>query len=577
MPRVPILEAPSVQSRPVATPDAKLDTRDGTEAIAEGAGQLAEGTEHLDRAIQKAKQRAIEVITDDGATALQHFTNGRLQGTTSEPGAVGGQGEPGFLSTRGMTAAAASKDTLDSITKKRKEISTSLTDPEARKLFEKKTNHIFEGAFATIEHHVAGERAQAEQATLKARAESGLQTIANSFADPLTVETETKAVETSIRRLQLSPEDGDAKVAEFKTESTKVRLNQYLASKDWEGAQSLFAQTRDQLGGQAATFQKHIDAVKVDSQAETVAREAVGRALQPDGRIDSTAALEQVEKVAGKDTPLLDEARHRVQQRVMQADNAWEKQTKEISSTAFSQYNARGWPGIDAQVRQDLNERNPPLYNRLKDDWERRWKEHKGNKADARRAQLELNRIALNDYQALPVEERATANLDDFAQNYPGLDEVGRSALGPAQRRASDTVQKGEAQPESEFLKEATAAAQNVVRGKEPLATYKAEATLAFEDFREKHKRQPTRDEADKLIANLVLKVKKPGLLWDSEEFSFQAAARARKEGAAQPEPSAKPAADEKIELVGPGGKRGFAPSKGLEEWLAKHPNWKRR
>lgn len=613
--------APKVDSRGYGTPGAGVDARGaGGAAVAAGLEQLGEGVNAVERAerirqarLERAKAQADATAATNAAAQLQGRLNDRIHGNEQQaasqqqidaaagwsaptspgldltdpenpkiiPGeapaptdATGGATSGGFLATRGEAAAAASVPTLSGIASDYSSIRDGLQNERQKRMFDLHAHPMQLSARRQVEDHTSQQIQVAHEASLQARAGTALTAVANDYGSEDTATEQLASVEQSIRGLQLSKEDGDHRVAEFRSQLDQVRLQQFLANKDWKGAQSLLAVKKEELGPKSAVFEKAISEVQQDQQGDELAQKAVDLARDKNGRVDGEYALEQVDALVKDNVQLRDEARRRVQQRATQADAAYNQQTKQISEAAFAAYNTAGWSGIPAPLKAQLNERNPELYFRLQRETELRYRRAQGTKSDALRLQRDANQQALNDYKSLSDEEIADTDPEEFIVGR-GVNGVGLSALGPVRKAAENRIKNGSSVKLDEFRKDALGGAAGVVSGKNDLKLYTAEATSAWEDFETKNKRPPTREEAKELIGKLLQDRVTPGWLWDSRTPEYKARAQDAKKAAASPAPA--PAPDEKVELVGPDGQFGSAPAKGLDAWLAAHPKWRRK
>lgn len=269
------------------------------------------------RELEEAKHKADVVAANDALTRYQQAETTLMDGSSQGRAAAGaklsagvageqGQGAaslelktpapeteytPGFLATQGKDAPARSAETLDAIEKRRTEISAELANDEQRQLFNENSRRMYEATRKRVEGHVAQEIRRAEVASVEARKAVALNAIANNYADPAFVEDQTALVVGPMAALALSKEDADAKVAAWQGEVAKVRLTQYLADKDWKGAQALFAQKREQLGVHAAQFQHAIALEREKSEADALALGIVDKARLPTGFVEPATAI----------------------------------------------------------------------------------------------------------------------------------------------------------------------------------------------------------------------------------------------------------------------------------------------
>lgn len=265
------------------------------------------------RELEEAKHKADVVAANDALTKYSEAETTLMDGSsTGRPvigkklseGVEGEQGQssvdvkapeteytPGFLSTQGKAAPASSAETLDALEKRRRDIAGELSNPEQRALFDQHSRQMYESTRKRVEDHVAREIQRAEVASVEARKAAALNAIANNYTDAGFVQNQVAGVVGPMSALALSKEDAQAKVDAWQAEVAKVRLTQYLADKDWKGAQALFAQTREQLGAQGTHFANAIRLEREKSEADQLALSIVDKARLPTGFVEPATAI----------------------------------------------------------------------------------------------------------------------------------------------------------------------------------------------------------------------------------------------------------------------------------------------
>jgi hypothetical protein len=309
VPRVPTQELPTVQSRPVATPFRDLQAGGGLTAVSQGLGQVVHGAEAVNAVYQRAKARADQLKLTEQLTDYTHSINTTLYGDgggggdPSSSGTAAGPGSraplvaqstsnTGFMQTRGKAAAKASVDALDALEKHRQDIAGGIEDEKLRGEFLAHSGQLYESARRQVEMHVGDQIQAAELAGKQALLAEGYTSIANSYADEATVATHMQTMEQALRRGALSKEDGDGQVAAMRQKVAEIRLNQYVASKDWKGAQALFAQAKNDLGEQSAQFEHVIATLREKQEGDALALETVNGARKPNGFVDEAKAIQ---------------------------------------------------------------------------------------------------------------------------------------------------------------------------------------------------------------------------------------------------------------------------------------------
>lgn len=613
--QIPTLDGSRVSSRPISTPYSSLNQDTGLHNLAKGVEQLGQGLEIADdrmaKEAEKARQRAAVTESNAGIAQFQRDNTVGLEGDTSDPMKTGeyvpGEygidldlaKEPdaapikGFLNTRGMNAAKHSADLQTYLVKRRQQIEDGLKSPEAKELFRHRSEGILEGSRGRIEGHVSHQRREAEVSSNKALIAINLRELQSeaNYANDDFADRATRDVAGSLHALATTPEEGAASVLAWNAQVATTRIDAALRNEDWQTAERLLEHAKPILGDDAKRLEKDLHGLKTDRAADHHARAIVEKSLTDDGRVDLGTALDRLNAL-GLEPSLRKEARSRLLEYAGDREDAAKVTADRVSKSAYAAYNEGGWRGIPSQLKGDLNKRNPALYHQLQNETERRSRARNEDSAAARREQREIDQIAKTDFLALPVAEQAKTDLGVFLAGR-GVSPVGSGTLKVLHRQANDSVTKGQAQGETEFLHEARAKGAGVLgtgkRGVEAGKNYQAEATLAYRRFVEANEREPNATEAAELIAPLIQKAltKPPGAIGaffgagPDEEFGYE---KAQRERATQGSPAAAgqmattpKAPAPKVEVISGAGNRKAVPADKLDAWLQANPGWRRR
>jgi hypothetical protein len=542
-----------VQSSPLGAPRVGIDPSAANgAAISQGLQQLNAGitqaTGELERVYRHEKQRAQAVAVTDAETAFSRAITTELQGdSTVETSAPGALRRTGFLQLRGTAAAESSAKAVESLRQAQKKVAEGLTDAEVRQLFLQRSAGQLESAVGRVEGHVGAEIQAAAEVSLKARVHEAIEAVANAAPaeDFDTAQKEAWSLWGNIQALALSPEAAEAQLADVKARMAGLRLQKRLKVKDVKGAEEVYAEVKDVLGADAVKFEEDLASLRTNVNAESLAATLSAAHLRKDGLLDEKAAMAALREAAGADVKLLDEATLRLRHRATEAKRDWDMRVDDLSRRAFAEFNKKGWGGMDSKLRDELNEANPNLWDRLRDDAEQRYRRSQESKSDAQRAQSEANRLAMQEYMKLPQEERAALNVGVFVAGMGGVDKLGLGAIEVQQRRDKDAVQKGQSVREGDFVRNVSAEASGVITDKTQLSLLQAEARIAHDRFVQDFKRPPSVDEQSRLTQVLLQKVVKERwwILPDGEQFEFQRRAAERKEAMKKQQPQATPAA----------------------------------
>lgn len=554
MARIPVYGERRTAQRSIPTPfNTSRPEVPSLSGVLDRVGQLAgSAAEAYVDEQEKAKQRADEVAVSQAETWLQHEYNQELIGdSTAEglpiPEAAGGGGgtrRKGFLELQGMEAAAASSDVSKRISKHRESVAARLTNPEQRELFLKRTAGVQLDALRNVERHVGGQVRAAEVATLKARTDVALNAIASDYTNDVAAARQVSGLEASIRALQLSPEDGDAKIEDLQRAATSVRLNQYLATRDWRNAQALYARDKAKLGADAVQFEKQIAAVRESQEAEATATKMLEFARDPaTGRVDQKQANAAIESIP--EGPLRDEIRKRLEHGVMKAEREWQGRISDTFDQAFTAYlkGGRTTAAVDPRVKSWLVENAPVEWNKL-EMMERSDREYARNQRERRaggrsRGETEEQRLAFIELKA---------DITENPERYKGMTpaEFHREwgpRLSSGDFEAGGTLFASTKKEQKEGAGEFSRFVTDEVRGNAVLQKNKKKADRfrAFmgdrrREFIQKNGKEPSYTDLEAMRDAAWKVTVEDGLLWDSETPAFLAEPEAKaapKEGSA--------------------------------------------
>lgn len=556
--KVPVLDGPRVEARPVGTPYVNTDVRGafgqavakGLEDVGQGVDQAIEADRKRDAqlaaAAAKAKKEADEFRVDSADLEFGQEINHNLH-----------EKDVGFLNKQGE-AALNEAPTLEAFGKAREKIAKALSNDEQRSKFNQRAQARMQQAWTRVESHAAEQRLKVYESAASGQVQLALDTVALS-RDPKDIDSaigkvlvgpdgEPGPLRRFLTKKGLPTEKIEAEESEFKAKAYGIALQGFLDRRDAAGAEEYFRQVKDQLGPHAKQLAKDVALVALDSKADMAADLLVKTSRNPDGSFNAAEAYARVNAIG--DQSMADEVRQRVQKREMVEDRLQKDYVKSVGDRAFTQHNVGGFTSIPGPLREELNRVDPPLYDRLKYDAARKRHQSKQEQAMA-------NLIALQDFMSRPVSARAEVDPDRDYAGF-GLDEVGMGAIRVKARVAKDEVRKDGGVSETEFLRTAKAAATNIVKGKEDQKLFDGEAALAYDKLKARLKgAEPTAADVRQEISELLQKrLTKPGMLFGfNEETEFKRRARERKEGkppapATAPKPSKR---DRALQLQGEG------------------------
>jgi hypothetical protein len=545
--RIPTLEGPKVAAteKPRQYGNANFDVgAEGVKRAAAGLGQSVDTAIKAQRAMEAQAKREAQAVSLANADA--EFTKSGTfafhGSTTKDPkwGIDATKPEP-LLSKRGQDAVAQSGETLSWLEKERERIAKGITDEEARGEFLNRSVRSLEGYRAKAEGYTAQEIERSKVDAVKNTAASALDAIAADHDDPEAVAQHMQSVETAIRNVGGPKEEQDVKIRAVYQEATKARLNQFLSKNDWEGAENLFEQTKQDLGPGADKFAKVISTMKEDQQAERIAQALVEESRDPEsGVADEEWALSGVdEKVA--EGPLRDEVKKRIGPRLAQEQENYRREIKKTYGRALGAFleNGEDIRAIDSEDKAYLlehdSEKWAALVDRSNAAARRKRGGRKGSGGSKDSAAQVKAFVALQAEMASDPEKFAAQSDEDFAHEY--FDRLGPSLYKQAGGRFAalkkeDPIKAGEF---SRFI-------NDEVNGNEALKRKgTADQFRAFmgdqrRAFLEKNKREPNYDDMEAMRQAAWKTTVEKGWLYDSETPAFKA-----KRAAPKPAPQARP------------------------------------
>jgi hypothetical protein len=446
--KVPVYEGPRVDPQPVALP---VETaRPANYAPLEaGLENLSRGLQQYKQNVQREEQKAIAATTTDAETTFTKRVTGEIHGDSTS-------GKTGFMSLQGRSAEADGAPVMERIEKHRQDVANGLSNAEAKQLFLQRTGKQVESLRASVETHVSSERHKADAASLNARADAAVEAMFNAarVGDGATVKLQSMALEGPIRALALSPEDAESDVQKWRRRTVATQLDAFLEVKRLDVAEALLKYSKDLLGAQAAKkYQTEIDARKLVVTAEGAADSIIAKAQQsvqsrPFSAPDRATAEQLLAKLPAD---VQKAAAPLVKERLVLLDQQADEDRKKFITDAHAAYNRNRAGFFATPMAKRLNEVDPRLYDQLSERAERRL-EHlqrkRSNGAEERRRQAELNKVAIQEFLALPTDEQANTNIDTFLAGYEtggvssDVDPV-PSALKDVQKKAREQVQRG--------------------------------------------------------------------------------------------------------------------------------------
>lgn len=530
----------------------------GPQAVRTPVGEVAMPRDHMSGALAqldqfggqalgvlaKAQKEAEVIEARDQLNELEKRGTARWAGDSTGilPARAGditqpGQRREGFISVRGKAAADKSTKVMEDFDGDIQELSGKLKSETARKIFTAEAAERRQGLLRQVEGHVAGETERAKVDSIKVATDNAVRDASLSADDDELAGDRIASAAAAAAEMASSPEAAESQALDIQAQISRARLDQLLADSKVGSAERVLNANRRALGDDAAKYERHINEVKLGTQAQQAALDVVAKGLKDDGQVDQTVVLDQLSKVA----PELREKVAPIAYRMMgEREQAYAAETQRIGRASFALFNAKGWGEFQKSgLSTELNYRNPELYNRLRDDARAQFdraKRLKRDSAEDRRRQQELNKVAVQEFAALPTEQQANSDIGEFLLNR-GTAGVSSpkdpvpSAIAALQKKARDQVEKGLAVDVDTFIGDVRASLRK--HAPEPGATKASRAKAAswwseqLADARTRYNlwldnnptKKPTRDDLEEMkggvIGDLVPNPKNPESIAD--------------------------------------------------------------
>lgn len=292
MPRVPMLNGPSIAPQPVPTSAPSLRSANSAigNAIQQVGGAVEQQAGKMEERFQKEAREAEAVIGADADLEL----DSRLEGVKSE-----------MFKLKGLSASEGRAKAVEAAAKSRAEVAATIKSEAERNRFLVRSVTSVMAARRQIEHYVGSEYDAHRQGVLKATEESAIGKAESGVLDPAEFSLiETSAIRT-IRDTQRSEEEGTQRIADFQARLSAGYVTGLLAQGRHEEAAQYVEKTRATLGSRYPEAKALVDranagaakdrvagqlAELVDSSAEAVrssdgfvTEEELRKAVRPEG------------------------------------------------------------------------------------------------------------------------------------------------------------------------------------------------------------------------------------------------------------------------------------------------------
>ena len=549
--KIPTVEYATPKQSPVSQVVEKFNFDSGTDTLVAGVGALTAGVQDIEAVnaarAQKAKEKADGAAVDSLFAQAQEETTKGLHGydKPAGPGLLGEgspEGEvehvPGYLSTKGNEAHAASGQFTTDLQKKYDDLLASAKNDEQRAALTKRLLALKQTVRETVAGHESKQLQVAATAASEALQDSTVRMAGEMYNQPDKLKPFVLEGLESIQRNTL-PEEYEEKANQFLGRVAVARIETFIARGDFEGASHQVQVDARALG--AKQVENYESAIKAKKEAaETKAAQLKGEATAQveadklrnehgfldEGRENALRAainkLPPNERIHARGV-IEDNIRFEQQIRKAKIDE-WtgEAETQVNNGAKVGRYGLRT---IDPELVKKLEKYNQPFIakvlhdERVANDRYERKRLNKSADIAARRAaaqaekeQKRANELALTKMKSLPWEEQAEF---EKKHGFAGmeLDEIGVAKMQEQQRKAINLVKAGHGKAKEDLDN----ALDGYLKGKEfspdkgdPAKKFriKADASEELEKFIERENRVPSAPEREKLISDAYLRDK---------------------------------------------------------------------
>jgi len=509
MPRVPIIDEPSLRSAPLPSFRQNLRFEPGQ------AGQAIKATGQMVgqvwNAVAEEKQKA------DAARAVEElgaFTR-EADAELFDPTVDEASKQPkGYTLKRGKVAFADRDNTQGRIDALVEQHAANLVNDDQKAAFLAQAREKVNSYSRQIQVHAGREAENAQSQAYKINREAGLQHVASFADDPAGrtegIESVTAAADAEAITLGLDPEAREKWVRIAETDARVSALNSLLSRGNIREAESFYAASKDKLGDKGDRIARQIEELRIANVVEQKASEIVAASLIPGTSWAAVgkaqAAVEAMKDVRPEEKQKI---RQLVEHQVAKLEQTRTDAAERYMSYGLTVYNETGTlqsPAM-APVRAwllDPVNGAANYWQRIVNVDDQRKALGRTSSAEERRAQAEANALVRAEYLALPPGVQVRTDID---AKYAGrADDTTLYDLKRIQNASKKVVDGGGLASETEFQRFATKAAKDAKLPKDVAADF----VMSIADWRVKYLedhdgQEPTRAEMKAAVADQLL------------------------------------------------------------------------
>jgi hypothetical protein len=586
--RVPELTTPDVTPSPLPTPYNQNRATPEDYGAQLGPGIAEMGSVALD-IYKKTKDQGIADRVSKADVDFGNSINDAAWNT-----------KDGFMLQLGQNAID-SKPYLSKLDAARSSIAGSLKDnPDAQRVFNMRAAARLEQARQQAEQHSGQQQKVVGQQSAEAQQKLALDSIGLLRGTPDDVAQGTEhyvgmakgPLDHHMSAMGLPPDAAEANLKDFESKAYGKALQGFIDAWDGAGARELYENTKDKLGAQAPEYDKLIIRAERRQDGGVLAGQAITQATGAGGWVDLQKAIGILNDKLPDDDERKGPALQALESRAALYNKAAGEKEQQTLGRVWMDIEHHGgllneesadYQSLSDEAKGRALEKSKAIQRQLYAEGRRNVADERRDAADALNEQKQTNVSALNTFNGLPLEQRISQDLET---SYPGVDKVmGLPQLQAAQERAREAYQKGAGEKLGQVTSVTNAEAVRQGLSKELAKGLNSQMIGWWNDQFAKNKAAPTPEEVNAELAR-VIPIRKKEVMGISIPFTGQRVFQQEQQQARDASKKSSTNADSTspqttgsngtVKLIGPGGKRGAAPEKGLDQWLSTHKGWSR-
>jgi hypothetical protein len=359
--KIPVYDDAQVQSADMPAPFRDVRATGISEGLTKGIEQVGQSVSQATGYIAEEQRKAKERF-DESAQMAADIDYEKRADAISQP----------IFNAKGEGAMAASQDYEAQLAKARDDVAKEhfQNNPEALSRFTLKANEKALGYHRQVERHVANEA----QASVEAEAQAQVtltKDYLSKFPDAEDVEQRKAAIDESLKRISLNPDDYKARVEKAHGEIHQAVLDSLLGSKNYESAQAYLNAPGhlQELGPLAKHYQSAISTAQDQVGAAVDAKRILDGAQSTSAAgiitVDRAKVLVELNNMKpGQRRELTEQL---VNRDIALADHQATQRKSELYTAAYSQYQRGGQrlAAVDPSLLTMMTDNDPDGHRKF--------------------------------------------------------------------------------------------------------------------------------------------------------------------------------------------------------------------